>query len=402
MRDKPLTIIISDLHLGGGIKDRGDDHIYQNSALVRFLEHLKHKEKAFYGTPNGIELFINGDFLEFAQVKQSVYKLNSAEYWCSEKESLQKLETILAGHTDIFAALKKFLDAGNRLTIAAGNHDVDLYWYGVRERLMKTLGPVEFALEKEWHFRYGNQLAIGHGHMLDPANRFKKWEDPVLVDNKKVPRLEMCPGTLFMVKFVNVLEKGYPFIDNIKPVTALMPILWKERRGRFWLVAWLFYKFIQQHPITFLKTEETSAPKILKQFSRSMMLRKAFAQEITKLYREVYDSKATLDSVRKTLSKESELFQFLYNVMAKVPPERWMVVFDSLVRGSGTLSIETSGSSKSSTKKARTLSIGWSHIKKERGTPERGQTAILEREKGCGDGSYPSTRSDPRKGQYLF
>jgi len=41
----------------------------------------------------------------------------------------------------------------------------------------------------------------------------------------------MCPGTLFMVKFVNWLEQEYPFADHLKPVTALSRIREPPRPG---------------------------------------------------------------------------------------------------------------------------------------------------------------------------
>src|SRR5689334_8524228 len=186
--DKPVTIIISDLHVGGGPNDPGDDHVYDTNQFVRFLESLG-TDKA--GQEGHIELIINGDFLEFGQVRPEVYALASALYWCSQSESLQKLEAIVQGHSDFFVALKTFQETGNRVTLAAGNHDVDLYWPGVQDRLRDVGGPMLFELGHATYTRYDGRLLIGHGHMYDPANRFEHWDNPILSEPSGDDRLEM-------------------------------------------------------------------------------------------------------------------------------------------------------------------------------------------------------------------
>src|SRR5436309_14417741 len=116
MDDKSVTLIISDLHVGGGEKDSGDDHVYDRNQLRKFVEEQGRTPE---GQNGDIELIINGDFLEFAQVEPQVYKLGSAKYWCSQPESLLKLQAITGGHADIFKALKDFQQLRNRVTIAA-------------------------------------------------------------------------------------------------------------------------------------------------------------------------------------------------------------------------------------------------------------------------------------------
>jgi hypothetical protein len=127
MEDKPVTVVISDLHVGGGPSDKGDDHVYQNSQFVRFLRQLEESERAASGRSGGVELFINGDFLEFAQVKPRAYAIRSSRYWCSEKESLQKLEAIIKGHCNIFEALEQFQRGGNGGLCSNGAKTWDVY-----------------------------------------------------------------------------------------------------------------------------------------------------------------------------------------------------------------------------------------------------------------------------------
>ncbi len=359
--DKPVTVIISDLHLGGGPEDDGDDHVYQDSQLIRFLKQLREREEAAFG-PGGVELFINGDFLEFAQVDPGAYTLRSAKYWCSEEESQRKLKKITDGHKDIFDALREFQKDGNRVTVSAGNHDVDLYWYGVRDDLKKAAGPVEIAVEEEWFYRYGRRLAISHGHQIDPANRFDRWQDPVLVDENNVPRLEMCPGTLFMVKLVNELERGgYHFIDNIKPVTALRPILRKTDKGSYRAAAWMLLKLALEHPLISLGGKRESSRNVFLRFSQSMLADKKFAEDVAQLYRETYGVIVTTKEVeKKKLATEEALYEFMYEAMMQHPPEKWEAVFDGFRREAVTLSSQPPAVGPA--REATTLHAAWSHL----------------------------------------
>jgi UDP-2,3-diacylglucosamine pyrophosphatase LpxH len=213
---------------------------------VRFLRQQANTPE---GKRGAIELFFNGDFLEFAQADQAAFTLVSNDFWCSEDESLRKANSILAGHPTIFAALRLFQANGNAVTIAAGNHDVDLYWPKVQARVREAAGAeIGFGLHEEWFARYGGKLQIAHGHMDDPANKFASWQDPVRNADLGQLRLEMCPGTLFMVRFVNKLEGKYPFADNLLPVTKLASVLLKEDKLSLLAVGWLLARFAASSP----------------------------------------------------------------------------------------------------------------------------------------------------------
>ena len=284
MNDKPVTVIVSDLHVGGGHADPGDDHVYDKNQFVAFLRELS-KDRA--GSVGDIELIINGDFLEFAQVLPERYTLGSAHYWCSEEESHDKLMAIVNGHGEIFEALREFQTSGNVVTIAAGNHDVDLYWDRVQKTLRSKAGGVQFELSREVYKRYGRKLVIGDGHMYDAANSFEYWGEPRLFISPSEKRLEMCPGTLFMVKFVNWLEKkNYKFADNVIPITGLARVLWKEDKLGMLAVAWALSRFAARHPFVTAGTTEEPADvgkSILQLFKFNTAVRKS----LTTMYNEI-------------------------------------------------------------------------------------------------------------------
>ena len=320
MSERWQTLIVSDLHLGGGAADPGDDHVYQNRQLERFV---RQRLASPAGQAGGIELFFNGDFLEFAQVRPQAYRSPSADYWCSEAESLEKLEAILAGHDNSFAALHDFQAAGNRVTLAAGNHDVDLCWPAVRKRLRARIGPgLRFETGVDWVERHDGRLHIGHGHMEDPANRFKHWSAPI----RQAPdgaRLEMCPGTLFMVHFVNGLEARYPFADNLHPVQNLATVLLREDTGGFASAGWMLLKFIARH------AKALGAPAH-SDVGRRLLARLRddddFAQRLAAACRLLGEERSPA-SVRRDVTDEDSLAELMRQLFVVVPTDDWQALF---------------------------------------------------------------------------
>jgi UDP-2,3-diacylglucosamine pyrophosphatase LpxH len=354
MDDKPVTLIISDLHMGDG--KAGDDFVDDNHQLVSFL-------RLQAATPEGragrIELIINGDFLELVQVCPEAYSLGSSEYWCSESESLTKLECILRGHADIFAALKEFQEPEgdgpkNRVTLFPGNHDVDLHWPAVRKRIREVAGDVNIELDCVDYHRYRGRLCISHGHLLpslDPANGFKDWKNPVLTATKPA-RLEMCPGTLFVVKFVNLLEAKYPFADNLHPETALAGILWREDAWGLKTVAWMLTRFASRHPQIMLSSETGTGPDVVAHLLESIRVDAMLQADVSELYRDVLSEEVTADEVPGRLNSEAKIADFVERLMrADVPWERWVKVLNGArpdvlgvdEAGGGTLTIVAAG-----------------------------------------------------------
>lgn len=310
---KPVTVIISDLHLGGGPTDPGDDHVYQGDPLVRlFRDELG---KSNRGKRGEIEVLINGDLFELAQVQPDIYAGRDYVTWSSEAESLQKMNVILKGHAGIFAAMKVFQGLGNIVTMAAGNHDVDLYWPEVQKRIRDVAGPVQFELGNTWYSRHDGRLQTSHGHMEDPANKFKNWQDPIHRPEHEAARLEMCPGTVFMLKIVNVLEKDYPFVDNIKPITALARLLWRENKRGFSGVAWLLVKFMAKHPSPALGVNISDPGEFHKKLKRLVEINANMRQQVREIAEVAYGKPQTDEDVAKLLASEQALLDFMMDVL---------------------------------------------------------------------------------------
>jgi UDP-2,3-diacylglucosamine pyrophosphatase LpxH len=351
MDQKPVTLIVSDLHIGDG--SPADDFVNDRDQFATFL-------RTQAATPDGqagkIELIINGDFLEFVQVLPKAYTLNSTEYWCSEAESLAKLDCILAGHPEIFKALEAFQAQGSRVTLFPGNHDIDLYWGAVQDRLRLHFPGVNIETGAVTNTRYADRLHISHGHLfpsIDPANNFWKWGNPILslprdADPK---RLEMCPGTLFVVRFVNSLEARYPFADNLHPEMALAGILAREDRWGLAVVAWSLLHFAKAYPRAFLsadhRTPETGA-RVLNAIQGDRFV----LEKIAFLYAKVMNQPdATPAMIRQAFDSEDAIAAFVEQLMrADESWDTWLDVLDTtkpavsaIGGGTDTLSIIESG-----------------------------------------------------------
>lgn len=381
MEQKRVTLIISDLHMGD--RKPGDDFVYDKGQFVKFL---RNQAATPEGTKGEIELIINGDFLEFVQVNPQAYTLNSKEYWCSEAESLAKLDCIVNGHKDVFDALKKFQgdrEGGNRVTLFAGNHDVDLYWDDVQKALRKEAGNLNIELKHIWYQRYGGRLWISHGHLfpsIDPANGFKHWEDDARRqpdEDRKPKRLEMCPGTLFVVKFVNLLEAEYPFADNLHPETALAGILWREDAWGLKTVAWMLTRFALRYPKEMLSSDEAS-PDIGVQVREAIFYDPKIRETVAALYRDLLGRPdMTAERVRATLTTDDALAEFVEQLMGSGAPwQDWVKVLNQA--RPGTLSVDGSSGGTLAIRRAGAIDVRKECIEQARRTWKAGaQIAVL-------------------------
>ncbi len=206
--------IISDLHMGaGGLPD----DFHQDEDFALFVDSLLAKKKC--------ELIINGDFIDFVQTPlagQSPKRFSRLGN--TEDESRAKLKEVVEGHPLVFEALRRLLENKHRLVIVPGNHDIDLFWPGVREDLREHLGnPDEDLLyfERSGVYRVEG-LYVEHGNQYFEDSVFGNFTHPFLHDARGELRLERCWGNCFLMYFAASMREKNPFVDNVKPVTSLV------------------------------------------------------------------------------------------------------------------------------------------------------------------------------------
>jgi UDP-2,3-diacylglucosamine pyrophosphatase LpxH len=208
--------ILSDLHLGAG--DALDD--FRSDREFSLL-----LEKA--SRNRGAELILNGDTFDFVAVRleKPTYKPLS-RMGCTEEESLVKLERILEAHPLFFQSLREFIERGHRVILVPGNHDVDLFWPAVRERLLEVLGfpgPEGFHFESSGTY-VSHGLYVEHGHQYYADNAFEDFRHPFIRDKKTgLLHLERCWGNCFVEYFVNHLfGERHSFVNNVRPIPNMI------------------------------------------------------------------------------------------------------------------------------------------------------------------------------------
>jgi UDP-2,3-diacylglucosamine pyrophosphatase LpxH len=154
----PTYYLISDLHIGG---DGGLGRCEFESELIEFLAEIA-------TGPQPAELIIVGDAFGFWEL--------------TDREGVSKLETIAAGHPDLFRQLR---ETGERVTITLlpGNHDYDL---ACVPAYRTELARYNVRLEPQVHITRtiaGRTVWIEHGNQYDDFNRFpdfgNRWALPL-------------------------------------------------------------------------------------------------------------------------------------------------------------------------------------------------------------------------------
>jgi UDP-2,3-diacylglucosamine pyrophosphatase LpxH len=229
--------IISDLHVGAGPLDDCDEEL--EAQLVAFLDRLS-------AQPEPTVLVINGDFLDFVQAEpweaaDLESETDTGTPLCfTEEQSVEKLRRIALAHPAIFEALGRLVhpESAHRVLVLPGNHDPDFFWPQVRQEFVRTVARrgerdrvrLSFHLEQAYRPAGFAGLWIEHGHQYDDCNKFEvngepRWSQaapPILDDHEGVPRLLECVGTRFLIKYLNGLDRDYPFVDNVKPFSKFV------------------------------------------------------------------------------------------------------------------------------------------------------------------------------------
>jgi UDP-2,3-diacylglucosamine pyrophosphatase LpxH len=227
-----FKIIVSDLHLGAGFAEEGNalEDFTQDAKFAQFLKEAREESDA---ESMECELILDGDIMEFLQVP-SLHEFDPAKAYppedyrsSSEEDSIKKVNLIIAGHSVFFAALRDFLNAAHplrRATIIKGNHDVNLHWMAVQDRIRKAVGATGerralLTFEERYVSREG--IYVEHGNQYaEKVNRFHNFEEPH--DPACEDQLVLVPGSRFVIDFFNDVERERYWIDGVKPITSLI------------------------------------------------------------------------------------------------------------------------------------------------------------------------------------
>jgi UDP-2,3-diacylglucosamine pyrophosphatase LpxH len=193
--------------------------------LAAFLESLP----ASLLDDETLELVIAGDFIDFLAIPEQ------ASWTPDPYAARDKLVRTMTGSSvfaPVFAALARLVEAGHRITILIGNHDVELALPQVQDALLAQLGASRHQVlfvDDGRAYRIGRAL-IEHGNRYDGAN-VNDWTGlrviaSALSRGEEPPvALKVSAGSLIVENVINHIKPRYPFIDLLQPQGELVALL---------------------------------------------------------------------------------------------------------------------------------------------------------------------------------
>jgi UDP-2,3-diacylglucosamine pyrophosphatase LpxH len=257
-----VIFVISDCHLSAGRFFEGNlnphEDFHFDDEMCDMFQYFSSGE---YGEgPNGpaeVELFINGDFFDFLNVPYA----GEFEDAITEEIALYKTEACIKGHPKVMAALRKFASKpGKKITYLIGNHDADLFFPKVRERIIREWDPegrypsdkVQIIVDRD-RVRYAGGVEIHHGNQFEAVNVLN-FENPILDNQLSDPVLNIPWGSFYVLKIVNRLKWERQYLDKIRPIKVFI---------LFGLILdpWFTIRYSFLTAFYFLKTRFVYSPK---------------------------------------------------------------------------------------------------------------------------------------------
>jgi UDP-2,3-diacylglucosamine pyrophosphatase LpxH len=215
---RPETIIVSDMHLADAepvVPRRPYWRAYKQARFFiddDFARLLRHVQAQATGP---VELILNGDIFDFDSITRLPERMEGPASWIvrfrglpsEEWMSLFKIDLIIAEHPTWFEALRSFVAQGHRAVFVIGNHDAELHWPSVQERVRRALEPevegeashVTFATA---FYISGGDTFVSHGHLYDPLCTEKSPIDPLILVHGR-PRIRLPFGDMAMRYMLN-------------------------------------------------------------------------------------------------------------------------------------------------------------------------------------------------------
>jgi UDP-2,3-diacylglucosamine pyrophosphatase LpxH len=236
-------LIVSDLHLRGGVQDHTVGLYHFDEEFADFLRYYRlHR-----ASTRPWMLVIDGDFIEFLYVtdlpapnepllRGASFSEVEHRYGASTEaqKARWKLDTILRrSHPQLLLALARFVAEGNDIVIVRGNHDAELVWPEVQEHFRRLIAEhhpadvsymdmktalaqrVQFA---PWFWYVPGVLYVEHGCQYDPFCSFEYFLNPVLPSHPT--RIENSISDLSVRYFANQVKLlDAMAVENIKSIS---------------------------------------------------------------------------------------------------------------------------------------------------------------------------------------
>ena len=214
------AVVISDLHLGGSPPWMMSRPRLLADFIGSLADGLRRQER--------LELVIAGDFVDFLAIPPSASFTRDAAAARSKLEQTMRLEPFGC----VFRSLRSHVQAGHRLTILVGNHDVELCLPAVQQALLQELGasPHQVHFVDDGRAYHLGRALIEHGNRYDPVNE-NDWAGLRALASQQSrneppdTELRVSAGSQLVERVINPLKATYPFIDVIQPQGELVAFL---------------------------------------------------------------------------------------------------------------------------------------------------------------------------------
>jgi len=174
------TIVVSDVHLSQAHPDDAD------ALWMRYRRRAYHPDADFESLVDrllvdlrgdAIELVFNGDLFDFDApwVKDGTSSFD--EFPLDNAGCAAHVRRIMEDHPGWFHATARVLAAGHRVLFLSGNHDLELYWPGVRRAIRDHLASLcgqpaagERVRFRTWFHVTDDGIYLEHGSQYDMLN----------------------------------------------------------------------------------------------------------------------------------------------------------------------------------------------------------------------------------------
>ncbi len=224
-----IQLIISDLHLADGTSILDCFGSRQQAALEGLLTAATSSDSQL-GQSENVELIINGDCFDF--LVTTPYNSNKT---IEVAVSVQKIDRIIAAHRPFFSTLRGFIaHPGRRITFITGNHDLELCFAEVRQRITTAITENNQVSEDERVFfcptRYYRPLPtihIEHGNNYDFWNHAIQgiWDTHGQPLDRHPKSIERSVGSRYFQSASHEISTHYAYFDHFDtPVSSTYQI----------------------------------------------------------------------------------------------------------------------------------------------------------------------------------
>ena len=204
-------ISLGDIEMGAG--NLTDDFISDKLLAELIIELCKR--------PHAVDLVFNGDTFDF--LKCPSFNINQLSYprHITEDISLNKLNLIYHAHNKVFRAMKKFCKSkNNRLFFTIGNHDADLVYLGVQNKIKELLGNKKNIFFKKV-YRY-KKVHIEHGQQYDFLTKMNF--DKLFLNYRGKEILNQSFISFGLISRFMHMKEQHPFLERIFPMKELLKL----------------------------------------------------------------------------------------------------------------------------------------------------------------------------------